>query len=1316
TWNFADSYGGGFFDPNRGNASVAMDVDNNRVYVAFEEGPVGGASIVVYSSDDPGFAVSTITNAFSGLPAWNPDIVVENNWGTGNYVYVAYTADEGMFGYNIYASRSVDDGATWASGLILGLGDPTNYEQPATAYGANILYVAYRYNGADIYVATAGVLAAWPYTFTAVNVVTGGFFSSYHTPDIAVTRDGSQAGVVYYVASFLGDFVNMVNSSDQGATWGPGFSGVGAGWGPSISVDFMSSPATNLAGRFHVVWLWNNGTSTSVWHSAADSTGLPGGWTAAARISDTGHETTGTDGYSTAVTTQFRGIFIFGDQYPVALWPGPTFFINPTVYATTPGWTVYLDTNPTGLLLEVDTVLYAAPVSFSWPAWSWHFINAPSPQNVVPFDNQYIFRDWNSTYPQSHLLFGPTTGDFWEVANFTRQWWVTVDTIPPNLTIGINGTYYTAPYSLWWNESELYVLDAPSPQWGGVGAQFVWSQWTDLGTQSHPASVNAVTTFIARFLRELQVELHTSPGDVGPTWTLLVDTVSTWMPATYWWLEGDTHNLEAPQYVVVGGGNRFNFTQWSDGDLNLVKSYNVQDNAPGANEVLTAIYGNQEFEATVTTNPVALSYTVDDIPYSGTNSFWWPAGTMHWLNTTSPQAGLPGEQFVFRDWDGVGPMNYQVMASSTTFVANFIRQFQVTVDTNPPGLAFTIDDVPYGSAATLWMDEGSVHWVNTTSPQAGVAGEQFVFVDWSDGPAMNHQVTADMAKAVTANFQRQYQVTVTTTPAPLDIRVNGIWYTSPQPFWLDAGSSLDLEVNATQQGTLNFQQWSDASTLAIRTVTVTGPTTWTANYTTTLPAFSAVPDCTPLAGQATLVVTCTSTVSGGDFPYTWAWDFGDTQTSILQNPPPHSYATPATYWINVTISDSGTNSTSNTFQILVSAVPLVLDHCTVTPDPAPLQVNTGQQFTAHGWTSTNVEIPPDTANWTVGGGIGTITAAGFFTAGASAGSGTVNATVTYNTVSRDCFADVTLTTTAPPTVAITSPANNAVITTSTVAVAGTSANADRVEVRLDSGVWQAAAGVASWTFSFTGVANGPHTIEARSYFGLIESTPVSVSITVNVAPPTISVANPAEGAQLSGTQQLSGTATPGSIVQIRVDGGAWINVTASGTGSWTYDLATTSYTNAPHTISIKAVLGGQESTTVTRNVTIQNAGVGVPGEFPWWIIILLVIIIAVVLVLLLLMMKRKKKGEPEAAQMPTQPGQPMQPMEQQPMQPLQPMQQPMAQPSTMPMETAAAPAAAAPVGEESVPQKLSRLKDLKDKGLLSQKEYDAKRKELLDKL
>jgi len=183
-----------------------------------------------------------------------------------------------------------------------------------------------------------------------------------------------------------------------------------------------------------------------------------------------------------------------------------------------------------------------------------------------------------------------------------------------------------------------------------------------------------------------------------------------------------------------------------------------------------------------------------------------------------------------------------------------------------------------------------------------------------------------------------------------------------------------------------------------------------------------------------------------------------------------------------------------------------------------------------------------------------------------------------------------------------------------------------------------------------------------------------------------------------------------------VDGGAWINVTASGTGSWTYDLATTSYTNAPHTISIKAVLGGQESTTVTRNVTIQNAGVGVPGEFPWWIIILLVIIIAVVLVLLLLMMKRKKKGEPEAAQMPTQPGQPMQPMEQQPMQPLQPMQQPMAQPSTMPMETAAAPPAAAPSGEESVPQKLNRLKDLKDKGLLSQKEYDAKRKELLDKL
>lgn len=92
----------------------------------------------------------------------------------------------------------------------------------------------------------------------------------------------------------------------------------------------------------------------------------------------------------------------------------------------------------------------------------------------------------------------------------------------------------------------------------------------------------------------------------------------------------------------------------------------------------------------------------------------------------------------------------------------------------------------------------------------------------------------------------------------------------------------------------------------------------------------------------------------------------------------------------------------------------------------------------------------------------------------------------------------------PPTVEITSPEENEMVS-GTTTIQGTASDPDgdetleQVEVKIDDGSWEVAAGTTSWSYSWdtTTVNNGEHTIYARSYDGEDYSTEDSVVVTVN---------------------------------------------------------------------------------------------------------------------------------------------------------------------------------------------------------------------------
>jgi O-glycosyl hydrolase len=134
----------------------------------------------------------------------------------------------------------------------------------------------------------------------------------------------------------------------------------------------------------------------------------------------------------------------------------------------------------------------------------------------------------------------------------------------------------------------------------------------------------------------------------------------------------------------------------------------------------------------------------------------------------------------------------------------------------------------------------------------------------------------------------------------------------------------------------------------------------------------------------------------------------------------------------------------------------------------------------------------------------------------------------------------------------------------------------------------------SYSWDTTKSSNGSHTLKAVAKDAAGTST-TSAGDTVNVnntvAPPVVSITAPANGATVSGTITVSGTASSSlsiSSVQVSVDGGSFSN--ASGTNTWNFGLDTASLSNATHSLTAKAIdnSGGTASSSVV-SISVNNA-------------------------------------------------------------------------------------------------------------------------------
>ena len=179
----------------------------------------------------------------------------------------------------------------------------------------------------------------------------------------------------------------------------------------------------------------------------------------------------------------------------------------------------------------------------------------------------------------------------------------------------------------------------------------------------------------------------------------------------------------------------------------------------------------------------------------------------------------------------------------------------ITLQTSPAGLGVSFDGGAFAPApVTEALLPGTSHSIATQSPQSGGTGTQYAFANWSDSQPLSHIVTVPAADTTyTANFNTQYQLTISASPA-----AGGSVNATPSSTtgYYNAGTSVQL--TASPNAGFQFGNWTGGLSGGTnpQSLTMTAPRNVTANFSVSNSPCSF----TLSPGSASLPATGTSTV------------------------------------------------------------------------------------------------------------------------------------------------------------------------------------------------------------------------------------------------------------------------------------------------------------------------------------------------------------------------------------------------------------------------------------------------------------------------
>jgi hypothetical protein len=309
------------------------------------------------------------------------------------------------------------------------------------------------------------------------------------------------------------------------------------------------------------------------------------------------------------------------------------------------------------------------------------------------------------------------------------------------------------------------------------------------------------------------VTVQTTPAGLAFT----VDGSSYSSTQTFSWAPGSSHTIATTSPQSGGTGVQYVWTRWSD---NGAISHTV---APTTNKTYTATFTTQYYLTMVAGTGGTVS------PGSG----WRNSGAT--VSITATPTNNNQVSYSFAGWTGSGPGSYSgtnnpasiTMNGPITENAAFTQNpVQVTVQTNPAGLTFSVDGTTYTTAQMFSWQPGSSHTIATTSPQSGGTGVQYLWMNWSGGGAISHTIAPTTNTTYTANFRTQYYLTM----------AHGTGGTvNPSSGWRNSG--VTVSINATPSANYSFSSWAGTGTGSFSgtanpaSITMGGPITETATFT-----------------------------------------------------------------------------------------------------------------------------------------------------------------------------------------------------------------------------------------------------------------------------------------------------------------------------------------------------------------------------------------------------------------------------------------------------------------------------------------------------
>jgi hypothetical protein len=299
---------------------------------------------------------------------------------------------------------------------------------------------------------------------------------------------------------------------------------------------------------------------------------------------------------------------------------------------------------------------------------------------------------------------------------------VTVKTALAGLAFTVDGTSYSSTQTFSWASGSSHTIATTSPQSGGTGIRYVWTNWSGGGAISHTVAPTTNTTYTANFKTQYRLTMtHATGGTVSPASSWRNSGAAISISAT------PTNNTQVSYSFAGWTGSGAGSYSGTNNPASITMNGPITENAT---------FTQSNVQVTVQTKPAGRTFSVDGTSYTVVQTFSWQPGSTHTIATTSPQNGATGVRYVWVNWTGGGAISHTVApTTNATYTANFNTQYRLTMTpgtggTVSPtsswrnsGAAISISAMPAnGYSFTNWTGNGTGSFSGTTNPASITMG------------------------------------------------------------------------------------------------------------------------------------------------------------------------------------------------------------------------------------------------------------------------------------------------------------------------------------------------------------------------------------------------------------------------------------------------------------------------------------------------------------------------------------------------------------------------------------------------------------------